>query len=90
LAGKTVEEAVSNFGAGVKPKLSNIAISGAPEDQLRGPLEVLFRSLAETAGLPPNSVHLVGETTQSDLKTRPNFAVTVSKAYPSGEGRLAE
>jgi hypothetical protein len=80
LADKTVEEAVSNFGASVKPKLSNVAISGAPEDQLRGPLDVLLRALAELAGLPPNSVHLVGETTQSDLKTRPDFAVTVSKA----------
>lgn len=80
MAGKTVEEAVSSFGASVKPKLSNVAVSGAPEDQLRGPLDVLFRTLAEIAGLLPNSVHLVGETTQSDLKTRPDFAVTVSKA----------
>ena len=32
MAGKTVEEAVSNFGASVKPKLSHVAISGAPED----------------------------------------------------------
>jgi hypothetical protein len=80
LPGKTVEDAVSKFGASVKPKLSNIAISGAPEDQLRGPLDTLFRDLAELAGLPSDSVHLVGETTQSDLKTRPDFAVTVSKA----------
>jgi hypothetical protein len=51
LAGKMVEEAVSSFGASVKPKLSNVAISGAPEDQLRGTLDVLFRTLAEIAGL---------------------------------------
>src|SRR5947209_6189127 len=47
LAKKTVAEAVSTFGSSLKPKLSNIAISGAPEDQLRGPLDVLFRDLAE-------------------------------------------
>jgi hypothetical protein len=80
LTDKTVAGAVSRFGASVKPKLSNIAISGAPEDQLRGPLDSLFRELAELAGLPKDSVHLVGETTQSDLKTRPDFALTVSRA----------
>jgi hypothetical protein len=80
LAGKTLADAVSKFGASVKPKLTNVAISGAPEDQLRGPLETLVQSLAELAGLPGGSVHLVGETTQSDLKTRPDYAATVSKA----------
>ncbi|WP_283816812.1 type ISP restriction/modification enzyme [Bradyrhizobium diazoefficiens] len=80
MAAKTIEDAVSSFGASVKPKLSNIAIVGSPEDQLRGPLDVLLRALAELAELPPNSVHLVGETVQSDLKTRPDFAVTVFKA----------
>lgn len=72
--------AVSRFGASAKAKLSNVAISGAPEDQLRGPLDVLFRDLAQAAGLPGGSVHLVGETTLSNIKTRPDFAVTVSKA----------
>jgi len=80
LASKTVADAVSRFGTSVKSKLSNIAISGAPEDQLRGPLDVFFQDLAGLAGLPADSVHLVGETTQSDLKTRPDFAVTASKA----------
>jgi hypothetical protein len=80
LAGKTIAGAVSAYGASVKPKLANIAIGGAPEDQLRGPLEVLFRELAQIGGLPIGSVHLVGETTLTDLKTRPDFAVTVSKA----------
>jgi hypothetical protein len=78
LAKKTLADAVSKFGASVKSKLSNVAISGAPEDQLRGPLDALFRDLAELSGLPANSVHLVGETAQSDLKTRPDFAVTAS------------
>jgi hypothetical protein len=80
LAGKTVTVAVSTYGASVKPKLANIAIGGAPEDQLRGPLDALMRDLAAICGSPVGSVHLVGETTLADLKTRPDFAVTVSKA----------
>jgi hypothetical protein len=80
LPGKTVASAISQYGASVKAKLSNIAIGGAPEDQLRGPLDVLLRDLAEISGLPVGSVHLVGETILADLKTRPDFAVTVSKA----------
>ena len=80
LAGKTVADAVSHYGASTKSKLADAAISGAPEDQLRGPLEALVRDLAELAGLPTGSVHLIGETTLSDIKTRPDFAVTVSKA----------
>ena len=71
---------VSAYGASVKAKLKNVAIDGAPEDQLRGPLDVLFGALAELAGLPKDSVQLVGETTLSELKTRPDFAVTVGKA----------
>lgn len=80
MAGKTVEDAVSRYGASAKSKLTNAAITGAPEDQLRGPLDVLMRELAELAGLPVGSVHLIGETTLSDIKTRPDFAVSVSKA----------
>jgi hypothetical protein len=80
LTEKTVEKSVSNFGANVKPKLANIAISGAPEDQLRGPLETLLKDLAEIAGLPAGAVHPVGETSLADLKTRPDYAVTVSNA----------
>lgn len=37
---------VSAFGAGTKAKLDNPAVSGAPEDQLRAPLETLFHGLA--------------------------------------------
>jgi hypothetical protein len=77
---KTLAIAVSNYGAKVKPKLANIAIDGAPEDQLRGPLDLLIQDLAELGDLSSGSVHLVGETTLSDLKTRPDFAATVNKA----------
>ena len=80
MAGKTVASAVSNFGASAKAKLSNVAISGAPEDQLRGPLEVLLHDLAEVGGLPAKALNLVGETTLAHLKTRPDYAVTVSNA----------
>lgn len=80
MAAKTLAQAVSAYGAGLKPKLANIAISGAPEDQLRGPLEALVKDLAEIGGLAAGAVNLVGETTLSDIKTRPDFAVTVSKA----------
>jgi hypothetical protein len=77
---KTVAAAVSAYGALAKSKLTNPAIIGAPEDQLRGPLETLVRDLAEIAGLPPGTVHLIGETSLKDLKTRPDYAVTVNKA----------
>lgn len=80
MPGQTVADAVSHYGASTKSKLASIAISGAPEDQLRGPLEALIRDLAQLGGLPAGSVHLIGETTLSDIKTRPDFAVTVSKA----------
>jgi hypothetical protein len=80
LAVKTVASAVSDFGASAKAKLTNPAISGAPEDQLRGPLEVLLHDLAEIGGLPPKAINLVGETTLSHLKTRPDYAVTVTNA----------
>lgn len=80
MAEKTLATAVSAFGASVKPKLSSAAISGAPEDQLRGPLETLLKDLAGLAGLPVNSVNPIGETTLAHLKTRPDYAVTVSNA----------
>jgi Type ISP C-terminal specificity domain/N-6 DNA Methylase len=80
LAGKSVADAVAAFGASAKSKLANIAITGAPEDQLRAPLEALLRDLAEVAGLPAGSVQLVGETSLAHLKTRPDFAVTVHNA----------
>lgn len=80
MAGKTVASAVSNFGGSVKPKFASVAIDGAPEDQLRGPLDTLIQDLAEAASLPVGTVHLIGETTLAELKTRPDFAVTVGKA----------
>ena len=72
----TLQEAISTFGAKAKSKLSNPSASGAPEDQLRAPLEGLIANLAELTGLPPGSVVAVGESSLADLKTRPDYAVT--------------
>ena len=70
------QEAVSVFGREAKSKLSNPVASGAPEDQLRAPLEALIPDLAELAGLHPGTVVMVGETSLADIKTRPDYAVT--------------
>lgn len=76
----TLDAAISAFGAATKSKLGNKAASGAPEDQLRAPLEALFCELALLAGLPANAMSLVGESTLAHLATRPDYAVTVSNA----------
>lgn len=72
--------AIADFGGAAKQKLANPAIDGAPEDQLRAPLEVLIKVLASLSGLPEKSVELVGETTLAGLQIRPDFAVSVHKA----------
>lgn len=77
---KTVSAAVSAFGTTTKAKLANPAITGAPEDQLRGPIETLVHELAAIGGLPSGSVHLIGETSLIDIQTRPDFAVSVNNA----------
>lgn len=74
----TLEQAVSAFGRSTAAKLSNIAISGAPEDQLRGPLEALVADLALITGCPPGALAIVGETTLAEDRTRPDYAVTLT------------
>ena len=76
----TLQEAISKFGLEAKSKLSNPSASGAPEDQLRSPLEALIADLAELAGLGRGAVVAVGETSLADLKTRPDYAVTLRNA----------
>ena len=71
----TLQKAISTFGHDAKLKLSNPGASGAPEDQLRAPLEALITNLAELTGLQPGSVVMVGETSLAGLKTRPDYAV---------------
>ena len=75
----SLAEAVSNFGAQAKAKFGNPAISGEPEEQLRNPLEDLFRDLAGIHGLPDGAFGLVGETSLAHLQIRPDYAVTVHK-----------
>lgn len=77
----SLREAFSRFGREAKAKLSNVAVSGAREDQLRAPLERLVsEDIAALCGLPAGSVKLVGETTLSDIRTRPDYAVVVRDA----------
>ncbi len=76
----TFAGAVSAFGAAAKSKLANLAATGAPEDQLRAPLEALVKDLARLCGVSPDKVSLVGETTLAHLSSRPDYAVTVWNA----------
>jgi hypothetical protein len=72
--------AVAKFGDAVKAKLANPAVRGEPEDQLRTPLERLVVDLAECCGFPRKAVAAVGESSLSEMKTRPDYAITVRKA----------
>jgi hypothetical protein len=74
------DQIISKYGATAKAKLSSPAITGAPEDNIRAPLEELISALAEAAGQQPGWVTLVGESTLSALGTRPDYAVTVRSA----------
>jgi len=76
----TIEAAIAAFGDKAKAKLSNPGASGQPEDQLRAPFEQLLADMAELSNLSTNAVAAVGESSVSDLKTRPDYAVTVHKA----------
>ena len=76
----TLQEAISVFGIQAKSKLRNPSASGAPEDQLRAPLEALIVNLAELTGLRSGTIVAVGETSLGDLKTRPDYAITRGNA----------
>ena len=75
-----ISEAVSRFGLSVKAKLGNPAVTGAPEDQLRAPLETLFHDIADLIGPGAQDAVMVGETSLAYLKTRPDYAVTRKSA----------
>lgn len=77
---RTLAELVADYGQSAKGKLSNPAIQGEPEDQLRTPLHDLFKDLAELCGFKRDQVEPVGETSLASLKTRPDYAITVRKA----------
>ena len=76
----TIQNAVSKFGETAKKKLSSAAASGQPEDQLRAPFEVLIEDIAVVLGFQSGSVTLIGESNVSDLKTRPDYAITIDGA----------
>ena len=76
----TVDQAVSAFGAKAKDKLTSPAAAGQPEDQLRAPFEKLLGDVAELANFQPGAVVAVGESSHRELKTRPDYAVTVQNA----------
>ncbi|MEK7727917.1 MAG: DNA methyltransferase, partial [candidate division KSB1 bacterium] len=58
--------------------MSNLAAIGEPEEQIRSPLETLLLDMVELCGLPRAEVTCVGESAISDLKTRPDYAITKS------------
>jgi hypothetical protein len=72
--------AISSFGAEARAKLVNLGAIGEPEDQLRAPLERLLVDLGELCGLPRKAIVTVGESALHDLKTRPDYAITVRNA----------
>lgn len=73
-----LRKAIARYGKAAKEKLTNPSAKGEPEDQLRAPFEHLLVDLAALAGI--KQVAAVGETTLRHLQTRPDYAVTVSKA----------
>jgi hypothetical protein len=76
----SVESAVSAFGLEAKAKLSAIAAKGQPEDQLRNPLEQLVAAMTELRGPVRSKLALIGESSLSELHTRPDFAVSYANA----------
>jgi len=76
----TFESAIAAFGVAAKDKLSNAGAYGEPEDQLRAPFERLLSDLAQLLDFPKAAVVAVGEASVGDLKTRPDYAITVHNA----------
>lgn len=66
---------IGRYGSAVKKKLSAINVTGQPEQQIRGPLEVLFSALCELAGRDAKKLVLIGETDVSALAVRPDYAI---------------
>src|SRR6266481_4116695 len=76
----TIEAAISEFGRAAKAKLSNPGAAGQPEDQLRAPFEKLIENVASICKFRSGTVVAVGESAQRELKTRPDYSITVDKA----------
>jgi hypothetical protein len=67
----SLADALSRFGASLKPKLSGQGAVGAPEDQIRAPLEALIADIAQILFFNQGDVVAVGESTLSALPKRP-------------------
>lgn len=83
-------QAVSAFGKAATAALTNTAIKGEPEEQLRTPLVLLVKAIAELTGPAGHDIELVGETKLSDLTVKPDFAITSwtsSSTKPDRRGR---
>ncbi|HWQ93730.1 MAG TPA: type ISP restriction/modification enzyme [Clostridia bacterium] len=76
----TIESAIAAFGAKAKAKLNNVAVTGQPEEQLRAPFEHLLGELGALCNLPQGTLTAVGESSVGDLKTRPDYAISVHNA----------
>src|SRR6266851_4950837 len=76
----SIETAISDFGKSAKRKLSNPGATGQPEDQLRAPFEKLIEDVAILCSFRAGAVVAVGEASQVQLKTRPDYSITVDKA----------
>jgi hypothetical protein len=72
---RQIASAISAFGSVVAPRLR--AEVGSPEDNLRGPLEVLIRRVGEALGL---RVLTHGEASLPELSVRPDYIVDVAEA----------
>ena len=65
---------VANFVYAVARKLGR---GGNPEDQLRGPLEVLIEQVGQQYGLDPVPY---GEVGLKELRARPDYAVDIGRS----------
>jgi hypothetical protein len=72
----SLTSAVARFGRTAARKLTEIAVRGEPEDQLRAPLERLVSDLVELSRRRRGHLTMVGETSLADLRTRPDYAVS--------------
>src|ERR1700733_8569187 len=65
---------VANFGYAVVRKLGR---GGNPEDQLRGPLEILIEQVGQQYGLDAVPY---GEVSLKELRARPDYAVDIGRS----------
>lgn len=73
----TLHSAIATFGQTLQAKLCSPAAIGQPEDQLRAPFEQLLRDMAELLRIA--EVTPIGESAVRELKTRPDYCVTIQQ-----------